>query len=116
MVQETADRFPAHTLPSVAEHFCGFPPLLDGQNRTSNLGVLFFLLDEENSLPPPVREAHIQSEVRQGSCELPQAIRGMPGSEFEPRSPLQNVLMKDAAQKNTARKCGAFTYNAPFLE
>jgi len=25
----------------------------------------------------------------QGSCELPQAVRGMPGSEFEPRSPLQ---------------------------
>ena len=23
----------------------------------------------------------------------------MPGSEFEPRSPLQNVLMKDATQK-----------------
>jgi len=58
MVQETADRFPAHTLPSVAEHFCGFPPLLDGQNRTSDLDVLIFSSDEKNSIPTPMREAH----------------------------------------------------------
>ena len=34
-------------------------------------------------------QSAFQSEVRQGSCELRNAIRGMPGSEFEPRSPLQ---------------------------
>ena len=71
--------------------------------------VSCFLLNEENSLLPPVREAHIQSEVRQGSCESPQAIRGMPGSEFEPRSPLQNVLMKDATQK-TPHESAAFSH------
>ena len=45
----------------------------------------------------------------QGSCELRNAIRGMPGSEFEPRSPLQNVLMKDATQK-TPHKSAAFSH------
>ena len=31
----------------------------------------------------------MESEVRQGSCEWPQAIRGMPGTEFEPHCPRQ---------------------------
>ena len=35
------------------------------------------------------RRRRIQSEVRQGSREWRTAIRGMPGSEFEPRRPLQ---------------------------
>ena len=72
-------------------------------------GCPVFSSDEENSLPPPVREAHIKSEVRQGSCESPQAVRGMSGSEFEPRSPLQDVLMKDAAQK-TPHESAAFSH------
>ena len=45
-------------------------------------------------------------------CGLSSSGRAPPcqggGSEFEPRSPLQDVLMKDATQKNTARKCGDF--------
>ena len=52
-------------------------------------GCPVFLLDGENALPPPVRGAHIRSEVRQGSRESPQAVRGMQGSEFEPRRPLR---------------------------
>ena len=90
------------------------------------MDVLFFSLEGENSLPPPMREARFQSEVGQGSRESPSSsqapypsglpaakpsvvsllvlsplkplrwvsvglpyVRGMPGSEFEPRSPLQ---------------------------
>ena len=63
------------------------------------MGVLFFSLDGELAASTHARSAYQISGGRQGSCELPQAIRGMPGSEFEPRSPLQDVLMKDAAQK-----------------
>ena len=79
------------------------------QKQDIQFGCPVFSLDEENALPPPVRGAHIQSEVRQGSCELPQVIRGMPGSEFEPRSPLQDVLMKDATQK-TPHESAVFLY------
>ena len=53
------------------------------------LGVLFFH-QKANSLPPPRAEGAIGSEVRQGACEWRSAIRGMPGSELEPRCPLQS--------------------------
>ena len=69
------------------------------------MDVLFLLLGA-NSLPPPMREAHIQSEVRQGSCEWPEAIRGMPGSGFEPRCPLQ--LRK--SPKAMKKALGLFSY------
>ena len=61
------------------------------QSRTSRNGCPAFFMRKQNSLPPPAcaRRA-CKTEVRQGSCEWPQAIRGMPGSEFEPRHPLQN--------------------------
>ena len=39
-------------------------------------------------LHPRAKRA-LKSEVRQGSCKWPKAICGMPGSEFEPRCPLQ---------------------------
>ena len=48
----------------------------------------FFVRRKELDIDTHARSA-IGSEVRQGSCELRNAIRGMPGSEFEPRSPLQ---------------------------
>ena len=48
----------------------------------------FFVRRKELDTDTHARSA-IGSEVRQGSCELRSAIRGMPGSEFEPRSPLQ---------------------------
>ena len=69
------------------------------------MDVLFLLLGA-NSLPPPMREAHIQSEVRQGSCEWPEAIRGMPGSGFEPRCPLR--LRK--SPKAMKKALGLFSY------
>jgi len=50
--------------------------------------LIFFVRRKELDTDTHARSA-FQSEVRQGSCELRQAIRGMPGSEFEPRSPLQ---------------------------
>ena len=48
----------------------------------------FFVRRKELDIDTHARSA-IGSEVRQGSCELRSAIRRMPGSEFEPRSPLQ---------------------------
>ena len=60
--------------------------------------LIFFVRRKELDTDTHARSA-FQLEVRQGSCELRNAIRGMPGSEFEPRSPLQDVLMKDATQK-----------------
>ena len=60
------------------------------QIRTSDLDALiFFIRRKELDTDTHARSA-FQLEVRQGSCELRNAIRGMPGSEFEPRSPLQS--------------------------
>ena len=73
------------------------------------MGVLFFSLDGELATSTHARSAYQISGGQQGSCELPQAIRGMSGSEFEPRSPLQDVLMKDATQK-TPHKSAAFSH------
>ncbi len=68
-----------------------FEPRCPLQSETGHpaLGVLFFH-QKANSLPPPRAGGAIGSEVRQGSCEWRSAIRGMPGSEFEPRCPLQS--------------------------
>ena len=64
-----------------------------------------------------MREAHMQSEVGQGSCEWPQAIRGMPGSEFEPRCPLQrrrklHIACGGFFVKAAVRsfRCGSFSF------
>ena len=48
-----------------------------------------FLAEGELDTSTPTREARFQSEGGQGSREWPKAVGGMPGSEFEPRCPLQ---------------------------
>ena len=53
--------------------------------------LIFFIRRKELDTDTHARSA-FQLEVRQGSCELRNAIRGMPGSEFEPRSPLQKEI------------------------
>ena len=70
--------------------------------------LIFFIRRKELDTDTHARSA-FQLEVRQGSCELRNAIRGMPGSGFEPRSPLQNVLTKDATPK-TPHERAAFLY------
>ena len=68
-----------------------FEPRCPLQSETGHpIWMSCFLLERENSLPPPTREARFESEVRQGSLESPETVRGMPGSEFEPRCPLQS--------------------------
>ena len=70
--------------------------------------LIFFVRRKELDTDTHARSA-FRLEVRQGSCELRNAIRGMPGSGFEPRSPLQDVLMKDATQK-TPHESAAFLH------
>ena len=60
----------------------------------------FFVRRKELDTDTHARSA-IGSEVRQGSCELRNAIRGMPGSEFEPRSPLQKEVQTRCLCLNT---------------
>ena len=50
--------------------------------------TLFLADGGKNSQPPPTREARFEFEVRQGSRKSPEAVRGIPGSEFAPRCPL----------------------------
>ena len=53
------------------------------------MDVLFLFCRGRTRNLHPCAKRNENREVRQGSCEWPKAIRGMPGSEFEPRSPLQ---------------------------
>ena len=55
---------------------------------TQSWASCFFIRRRTRCLHP-APEARFNQEVRQGSCEWRGAIRGMPGSEFEPRCPLQ---------------------------
>ena len=71
-----------------------FEPRCPLQSETGHLtlGVLFFSTEKRTRCLRPRREAPFQSEVRQGSCEWPQAICGMPGSEFKPAQKFPSPL------------------------
>ena len=62
--------------------------------------LIFFVRRKELDTDTHARSA-FQLEVRQGSCELRNAIRGMPGSEFEPRSP--HTVVRVENRKETSK-------------
>lgn len=71
------------------------------QIRTSDLDALiFFIRRKELDTDTHARSA-FQLEVRQGSCELRNAIRGMPGSGFELRSP--HTVVRVENRKETSK-------------
>ena len=66
-----------------------FEPRSPLQKKDIRKGCPFsFSTDGELAASTRARSAHSMTEERQGSCEWAETIRGMPGSEFEPRSPL----------------------------
>ena len=81
--------------------------VLTRDSRISKSDVPLFCAEERTRCLHPARSA-IRSETGEGSHESPQAVRGIPGSEFEPRCPLQ--------KEKTHRKGVSFLFGAfPFL-
>ena len=62
--------------------------------------LIFFVRRKELDTDTHARSA-FRLEVRQGSYELRNAIRGMPGSGFEPRSPHTAVRVEN--RKETSK-------------